>query len=102
MKKFDVLIIGSGPGGQRAAFQASKLKKRVAVIERQPYIGGAGLHTGTLPSKTLREAALFLAGFKQRALWFSVQPWQRSNTAGVDAQKNGCNKKADGGHNRPV
>jgi len=69
MKKFDVIIIGSGPGGQRAAFQASKLKKRVAVIERQPYIGGAGLHTGTLPSKTLREAALFLAGFKQRAIF---------------------------------
>ena len=69
MKKFDVLIIGSGPGGQRAAFQASKLKKSVAVIERQPYIGGAGLHTGTLPSKTLREAALFIAGFKQRAIF---------------------------------
>src|SRR3989337_2087817 len=69
MKKFDVIIIGSGPGGQRAAFQASKLKKRVAVIERQPYIGGAGLHTGTLPSKTLREAALFLSGFKQRAIF---------------------------------
>ncbi|MBI5048261.1 MAG: Si-specific NAD(P)(+) transhydrogenase [Deltaproteobacteria bacterium] len=69
MRKFDVLIIGSGPGGQRAAFQASKLKKKVAVIERQPYIGGAGLHTGTLPSKTLREAALFLAGFKQRAVF---------------------------------
>lgn len=69
MKKFDVLIIGSGPGGQRAAFQASKLKKTVAVIERQPYIGGAGLHTGTLPSKTLREAALFLSGFKQRAIF---------------------------------
>ena len=69
MRKFDVLIIGSGPGGQRAAFQASKLKKHVAVIERQPYIGGAGLHTGTLPSKTLREAALFLSGFKQRAIF---------------------------------
>ena len=64
-----MLIVGSGPGGQRAAFQASKLKKKVAVIERQPYIGGAGLHTGTLPSKTLREAALFLAGFKQRAIF---------------------------------
>lgn len=69
MKKFDVVIIGSGPGGQSAAFQAAKLKKRVTVIERQPYIGGAGLHTGTLPSKTLREAALFLAGFKQRAIF---------------------------------
>ena len=69
MRRFDVLIVGSGPGGQRAAFQAAKLKKTVAVIERQPSIGGAGLHTGTLPSKTLREAALFLAGFKQRAIF---------------------------------
>lgn len=69
MKKFEVIIIGSGPGGQSAAFQAAKLKKRVAIIEKQPYIGGAGLHTGTLPSKTLREAALFLSGFKQRAIF---------------------------------
>jgi len=68
-RNFDVLIIGSGPGGQRAAFQASKLRKKVAVIERQPYIGGAGLHTGTLPSKTLREAALFFAGFKEMAVF---------------------------------
>jgi len=69
MKGFDVLIIGSGPGGQRAAIQAAKLGKKVAIIEREPYIGGAGLHTGTLPSKTLRETAIFLAGFKQRAVF---------------------------------
>lgn len=69
MKKYDVLIIGSGPGGEKAAIQASKLGKKVAVIERQPYIGGAGLHTGTLPSKTLRETALYLAGLKQRAVF---------------------------------
>src|SRR3989304_5162770 len=69
MRKFDLIIIGSGPGGQSAAFQASKLKKKVAIIERQPYIGGAGLHTGTLPSKTLREAALFFSGFKERAVF---------------------------------
>ena len=69
MKRYDVLIIGSGPGGQRAAVQAAKLGKSVAIIEAEPYIGGAGLHTGTLPSKTLRETALFLAGFKQRAVF---------------------------------
>ncbi|MBI5561614.1 MAG: Si-specific NAD(P)(+) transhydrogenase [Deltaproteobacteria bacterium] len=69
MKRYDVLIIGSGPGGQRAAIQAAKLGKKVAIIEREPYIGGAGLHTGTLPSKTLRETAIFLAGFKQRAVF---------------------------------
>lgn len=73
MRRYDVLVIGSGPGGQKAAIQASKLGKKVAIIERQPYIGGAGLHTGTLPSKTLRESALFLSGLKQRApLGFQV------------------------------
>lgn len=69
MRRYDVLVIGSGPGGQKAAIQASKLGKTVAVIERQPYIGGAGLHTGTLPSKTLRESALFLSGLKERAVF---------------------------------
>ncbi|MBI5344630.1 MAG: FAD-dependent oxidoreductase, partial [Deltaproteobacteria bacterium] len=69
MRRYDILVIGSGPGGERAALQASKLGKKVAIIERQPYIGGAGLHTGTLPSKTLRETALYLAGFKQRAVF---------------------------------
>ncbi|MBI5887301.1 MAG: Si-specific NAD(P)(+) transhydrogenase [Deltaproteobacteria bacterium] len=69
MKKYDILVIGSGPGGEKAAIQAAKLGKKVAIIERQPYIGGAGLHTGTLPSKTLRETALYLAGFRQRAVF---------------------------------
>ncbi len=68
-ESYDILVIGSGPGGQRAALQAAKLGKRVAIIERRPYIGGAGLHTGTLPSKTLRETAVFLSGFKQRAVY---------------------------------
>ncbi len=69
MKDFDVIVIGSGPGGEKAAVQAAKLKKRVAVVERMPYLGGAGLHTGTLPSKTLRETALFLAAMRQRAVF---------------------------------
>lgn len=69
IREYDVLIIGSGPGGEKAAVQASKLGKTVAVIERNPYIGGAGLHTGTLPSKTLRETALFLSGLKARAVY---------------------------------
>lgn len=68
-KKYDILVIGSGPGGEKAAIQASKLGRTVAVIEREPYIGGAGLHTGTLPSKALRETALYLSGFKQRAVF---------------------------------
>lgn len=69
MRKYDVLVIGSGPGGQKAAIQAAKLGKKVAVIEKSPFIGGAGLHTGTLPSKTLREAAVFFSGYKQRAVF---------------------------------
>src|SRR3990172_7526709 len=69
MRQYDMLVIGSGPGGEKAAIQGSKLGKRVAIIERRPYIGGAGLHTGTLPSKTLRETALFLSSFKQRAVF---------------------------------
>lgn len=69
MPHYDVLVIGSGPGGEKAALQAAKLNKRVAIIERSPFIGGAGIQTGTIPSKTLREAALFLSGFHQRALY---------------------------------
>lgn len=69
MRRFDVIVIGSGPGGQKAAIQAAKLGKSVAVVEKNPFLGGAGLHTGTLPSKTLRETAVFLSGFKQRAVF---------------------------------
>jgi NAD(P) transhydrogenase len=69
MRRYDVLIVGSGPGGQKAAIQAAKLGKKVAIIEKSPFIGGAGIHTGTLPSKTLRETALIYSGFKQRAIF---------------------------------
>lgn len=54
---YDLLVVGSGPGGQEAAITAAKLGKRVAVIERKPYVGGVSLQTGTIPSKALREAA---------------------------------------------
>src|SRR5690348_12793091 len=54
----DLLVIGSGPGGQRAAVQAAKLGKRVAVVERRGRVGGVSIHTGTIPSKTLRQAIL--------------------------------------------
>jgi NAD(P) transhydrogenase len=58
--EFDLLVIGSGPAGQRAAVQAAKVGKRVAIIERQRMVGGVCLHTGTVPSKTFREAVLSL------------------------------------------
>ena len=56
--ELDLLVIGSGPGGQKAAIQAAKLGKRVAVAERRDRLGGVSIHTGTIPSKTLRQAVL--------------------------------------------
>lgn len=64
--KFDLLCIGSGPAGQRAAVQAAKLGKRVAVIERRQIVGGVCLDSGTIPSKTFREAVLAFSGFASR------------------------------------
>jgi NAD(P) transhydrogenase len=66
---FDMLVIGSGPGGQRAAIQAAKLGKRVAIVERREIVGGVTAHTGTIPSKTLREAVLYLCGWRERNLY---------------------------------
>lgn len=65
MKHVDMVVIGSGPAGQKAAIQAAKLGKQVAVIERSPTIGGVCTHTGTIPSKALREAVLHLARIQQ-------------------------------------
>ncbi len=64
---YDLVVVGSGPAGEKAAIQAAKLDKRVAVIEFGPQLGGACAHTATLPSKTLREAVLFIAGLEQRS-----------------------------------
>jgi NAD(P) transhydrogenase len=66
---FDVLVIGSGPGGQKAAIAAAKLDRRVGIIERKDMIGGVCLNTGTIPSKTLREAILYLTGLDQREMY---------------------------------
>ncbi len=64
-----MLVIGSGPGGQKAAIAAAKLGRRVAVIDRPDMVGGVSIHTGTVPSKTLREAVLYLTGLAQRDLY---------------------------------
>jgi NAD(P) transhydrogenase len=69
MHDFDLLVIGSGPGGQKAAIAAAKLDRRVAVVERPDMIGGVCLNTGTIPSKTLREAVLYLTGLDQREMY---------------------------------
>ena len=67
--EYDLLVIGSGPAGQRAAIQAAKLNKRVCIIERRAVVGGVCINTGTIPSKTLREAALHLSGYRERGLY---------------------------------
>ncbi|MBI5838129.1 MAG: Si-specific NAD(P)(+) transhydrogenase [Candidatus Eisenbacteria bacterium] len=69
MLEFDLLVIGTGPAGQRAAVQASKLGHSVAVVERREAVGGVCLNTGTVPSKTLREAVLYLTGHQQRGMY---------------------------------
>ncbi|MGZ6134049.1 MAG: Si-specific NAD(P)(+) transhydrogenase [Myxococcaceae bacterium] len=69
MPDYDLVVIGSGPAGEKGAAQAGYFHKKVAVIERQSNLGGAGANTGTLPSKTLRETSLFLSGFRQRGLY---------------------------------
>jgi NAD(P) transhydrogenase len=66
---YELLVIGSGPGGQRAAIAAAKLDRRVAVVERPAMLGGVCLNTGTIPSKTLREAILYLTGVDQREIY---------------------------------
>ena len=69
MAHYDMLVIGSGPAGQKAAIQAAKVGKKVAVIERKKVAGGICINVGTIPSKSLREAVMFLSGFRQRNLY---------------------------------
>ena len=68
---YDLVVIGSGPSGQRAAIQAAKLGKRTAIIERARAVGGVCVHTGTIPSKTFREAVIHLSGFRERGIYGS-------------------------------
>lgn len=68
-ERYDLAVIGSGPAGQRGAIAAAKLGKRVAIIDRQAALGGVCLHTGTIPSKTLREAILYLSGMRVRSFY---------------------------------
>jgi len=66
---YDLLVIGSGPAGQRAAIQAAKLGKKAAVVERRAVLGGVCINSGTIPSKTLREAVLYLSGYRLRSIY---------------------------------
>ena len=69
VERFDLVVIGAGPAGEKGAAQAAYFGKRVAIVERASEPGGAAVHTGTLPSKTLRETALFLSGYRQLDLY---------------------------------
>jgi NAD(P) transhydrogenase len=69
MQKYDLMVIGSGPAGQRAAIQGAKLGKRVAVVEKREVVGGACVNTGTIPSKTMREAVMHLSGHQYHNIY---------------------------------
>ena len=69
MQKFDLIIIGSGPAGKTAAIQGAKLGRKVAIIDGMPQVGGVCVHTGTIPSKTLRETVLNLTGWRERGFY---------------------------------
>ena len=66
---YDLLVIGSGPGGQKAAIAGAKLGRRVGIVERKQMVGGVCINTGTIPSKTLREAVLYVTGLSQREFY---------------------------------
>ena len=66
---FDLVVIGSGPAGEKAAIQAAKMRKSVVIVERKSVQGGVCIHTGTIPSKTLRETVLYISGLRQRSVY---------------------------------
>ena len=69
MPQYDLVVIGSGPAGHRAAIQGAKSNKRVALIEKKEIIGGACINTGTIPSKTMREAVLHFSGYNYQNIY---------------------------------
>ncbi|MEM7115253.1 MAG: Si-specific NAD(P)(+) transhydrogenase [Chloroflexota bacterium] len=66
---YDMVVIGTGPSGQKAAVQAAKAGKRIAIVDKRDFVGGVCVNTGTIPSKTLREAVLYLSGFRERNIY---------------------------------
>jgi NAD(P) transhydrogenase len=69
MQRYDLVVLGAGPAGEKGAAQAAWFGRRVAIVEKERVVGGACVNTGTVPSKTLREAALQLSGFRQREVY---------------------------------
>ena len=72
--QYDLVVIGSGPSGEKAAIEAARRHKTVAIVERRSVQGGVCLHTGTIPSKTLRETVVYIAGLRQRSVYGLVPP----------------------------
>jgi len=66
---YEVVVIGSGPAGEKGGAQAAYFGKRVALVEREAHLGGAAINSGTVSSKTLRETALYFSGLRQRGLY---------------------------------
>lgn len=69
VKVYDLIVIGSGPAGEKAAIEASQMRKTTAIVERHSVQGGVCIHTGTIPSKTLRETVLYISGLRQRSVY---------------------------------
>ncbi len=93
MSHYDLIIIGSGPSGRSAAIQAGKLKRRVLVIDRRDRFGGVSVHTGTIPSKTLRETVLNLSGWRERS--FYGRAYRVKEAIGADDLKVRLHKTLD-------
>src|SRR5499425_3203852 len=89
MSHYDLIVIGSGPAGRRAAVQAAKLKKTVLVVEKGRRVGGVCVHTGTIPSKTLRETVLNLSGWRERGIYGRAHRVKQSITAADLSQRLG-------------
>ena len=95
---YDLLVIGSGPAGQRAAIYASKLGKKVGLVEMREVVGGACINTGTIPSKTMREAVLHLSGYNYKSIYgmnYRVKGADHDGGPGVpgaarDQDRGGC------------
>src|ERR1700694_2674703 len=79
--EYDLVVIGSGPAGQRAAIQGAKLHKRVGIVECKAVIAGMCINTGTIPSKTLREAVLHLSGYRERGVYGASYTVKQNITA---------------------
>jgi pyruvate/2-oxoglutarate dehydrogenase complex dihydrolipoamide dehydrogenase (E3) component len=96
---YDLIVLGSGPAGQKAAIQAAKLGRRAVVVEKRDLVGGVCTNTGTIPSKTLREAVLYLTGLSQRTdLWPGVPAEGRDHGRGpvlADEHRDGARDRRD-------